>query len=190
MAEEKSTRIFNMQPGANYYEAITIYSSGEGVINLGEALKGLGKKRAIENESENENANANLPSALHELVDRGAALVLPDFLERYRAFWKRVLADEDFIAAFKVQAPRGFEGNFNMKLFCNIIGVLKNPPKQTGKEGFFGNIGNRKLGNHFFDKNVESYIGNPYLDKKGNPTSDTQLTQLLTLKLQHFLEKT
>ena len=111
--------------------------------------------------------------------------------ETYCHIWEAICADKELLQRLAWESPKGNEWGFNLKLVCNVLGMLKNTlfRDANGKEKYCLTGANRWIAQLIAEQNKRIYIDNPVPTEGGNNSAFTlpqyqRVRSMLTVALK------
>lgn len=75
-------------------------------------------------EQASNSALEEIKNKMHEALRPLAEHVNPDYADRYNQLWDDILQANDLSDKLREKSPHKFEGKYNQKMVCNIVGLL------------------------------------------------------------------
>ena len=107
-----------------------------------------------------EHAKADLEKLLTDIMAVTANLksLFTIDTDTQKTIWRKILVDKELLLLMSKKSPRGFSKSINLKLICNILGIMQHISAKDGKTLL--DTDTTKVNNYLGDKNYRQYIYN------------------------------
>lgn len=76
--------------------------------------------------------------------------------EAYMSIWENICMDGDLFLLMSKKEPRTYQYEFNLKLFCNVLGLLQHTVLASGESALVDNV--KSVNDAISEKNLRNYI--------------------------------